>query len=392
MRRCLIVNPYFAVLGGGERYTVALGKVIGESYEVTYASSMPPDRVLAGKLGFPPLDVQLLDDRDVARASLDYDLAVVVALQVPPPSFAAQSLLIVQFPSGTLPTRRVRRWLAIAKLRRYHRVVYSEFVRDQLARRWNVSGDVLMPGVQLADGHQQPKQNLILSVARFVGRFSDDWNNKRQDVLIDAFSRLPPQLRETWHLALVGGCAPSAEMDEFIEDLRRRAAGVNITFEVNAPPERVSELQGAARFFWHAAGYERPPSDPERAEHFGISTVEAMSHGVIPLVYADGGQLEIVSPPFGRLWRSVPELVDHTAQLMKQPRAELDRLGDAARSASVRFGSTRFDAEARELLTRLHTPSRAHHLARFANRQRRKALWGLYRLKQRLARVPTAGS
>jgi glycosyltransferase involved in cell wall biosynthesis len=387
VRRCLIFNPYFGVLGGGERYTVALGKVIGESYEVTYASSLPPNPYLLGLLGFPPVDVQLLADSEVPRVSVDYDLAVVVALHIPPPSFAAQSVLIVQFPRGTHSSNPVHRWLTIAKLRRYHRVVYSDFVRKQLAERWKVTSDVLMPGVELATNRGQPKKDLILSVARFVARASDAWNNKRQDVLISAFSKLPPHLRDSWQLVLAGGCAPSPDMDDFISNLEQQAEGLNISFETNVTPERLTELQDQARLFWHASGFERPQSDPERAEHFGMSTIEAMSHGAVPLVYADGGQLEIVSEPFGRLWRSIPELVDQTADLMTRSPAELDALSDAARDASVRFGSARFDAEVRDLLGRLRVSEPTTELTRRAlrrlDRDRRRVLWRFYRRVER---------
>ena len=53
-------------------------------------------------------------------------------------------------------------------------------------------------------------------------------------------------------------------------------------------------------------------------EHFGISTVEAMSAGVVPLVFAGGGQLEIVSDGVnGVLWNTPDELIAKTFELIK---------------------------------------------------------------------------
>jgi len=391
LRRCLIFNPAFPVLGGGERYTIALGSVIAESHNVTYAAPYRPDPDLVARLGFPPLDIMKLDVDDFPRLSVEYDLAVVVTtLSIPPPSFAAKSLLVVQFPRGTLPDHPAHRWLTIAKLRRYERIVYSHYVLEWLRQRWKVNGRVLMPGVPLVDDLQRPKERLILAVGRFVGRFADGWNNKRQDVLIDAFSQLPRHLQDTWHLVLAGGCSPSPEMEEFLEALKRQANGLNISFEINVPAARLADLQERARLFWHAAGFDRPSTEPERAEHFGMSTVEAMSHGVIPLVYADGGQVEIVNEEFGRLWHSIPQLVEQTTQLMMQSPTELDATATAARRASLLYGAARFEGEARELLGTASGPdtgpTRRPWAARLDQRWRR-TLCGAYEMARRVGRA-----
>jgi glycosyltransferase involved in cell wall biosynthesis len=391
VKRCLIFNPFYAVLGGGERYTIAMGDVIAESHEVTYASPWPPNPELNEQLGFPDVDVQRMQLEEFPRASADYDLAVMITLHVPPPSFATRSVLVVQFPRGaTLGGHSRQRRRTVAKLRRYDRVVYSAFVREWLERRWGVTGDVLMPGIRLPDGPTGPKENMILSVGRFLGLAENQWNSKRHDVLIDAFSQLPERLRRSWRLVLAGGCAPSPEMDAYLDDLRRRAAGLDVTFEVNAAPDRLADLQARARLFWHASGYERPADEPEGAEHFGMSTAEAMSNAAIPLVYADGGQLEIVDERFGRLWRSVPELVTQTTELMDRPPADLDAMGAAARAASERFGIERFRSELRALLARIGALRASDARAsRVARRYRRRATWHAYRGATRVDQAAT---
>jgi len=374
-RTCLIFNPDLPVLGGGERYTVALGDVIAESHDVTYAARNAPDPARLELLGFPPLAVQVLQDHEFPEASRGYDLAVVVTMNVPPPSFAGQSLVVAQFPLEPQPG-------ATRALRHYDCLVYSEFVRTWLVRRWGVSAEILMPGIELSSGDGSAKERLILSVARFVGALSDDWS-KRQDVLIDAFAQLPPQVRDGWRLVLAGASAPSPEMDTFIQTLERRADGLDVTIETNVTPARMAELRDQARFFWHATGFDRPASHPERAEHFGMSTAEAMSHGAIPLVFADGGQPEIVDEHTGRLWRTIPELVEQTASLMAQPPHELDAMAGAARVASARFGSDRFQREARALLHQLGALPASNRpgprLLQAVKSIRRRARWELHR-------------
>src|SRR5205807_1051539 len=125
----------------------------------------------------------------------------------------------------------------------------SEFTREWLQRRWGVDGVVINPPVALAGGRRAPKENLILSVGRFMGFATDQWNSKHQDVLIRAFAQLPEKIRETWQLVLAGGCLPSSEMDAFMDDLREQAAGLNFSFEVNATTDRLDDLRARARFF-----------------------------------------------------------------------------------------------------------------------------------------------
>jgi len=214
--RCLVYNPYFPVLGGGERYSVALGEVIAESHDVTYASIHGLDPARVAEVGFPSIEVQELRLRDFPRTTLDYDLVVLPALYAPPPTFARRSVLVVQFPR-LRPTRNpMRRFVRRMRMRRYHAVVYSRFAQDWLQKRWGVRGDVLYPPVELAERVSGAKANLIVSVGRFVGFAADQWNNKRQDALIDAFAALPEEVRASWHLALAGVAMTSSIAGLFI--------------------------------------------------------------------------------------------------------------------------------------------------------------------------------
>jgi len=349
--RCLVFNPFFPVLGGGERYTVDLGHVIEETHDVTYASPHGLDPQRVDEIGFPWVDVIPLRSDEFAAASVDYDLAVVVSLDIPPATFAGRSVQVLQFPrEGFSDASWLRRVWIRRRIRKYHSIVNSEFAREWTRRRWGVRSRVVYPPVGLAQGPPEPKENLVLAIGRFLAHEDDLWNSKRHDALIDAFAQLRPELRESWHLVLAGVAPPSAAMDKALDDLRQRASGLNVTLEPNTSAERLDDLLAHARLFWHASGYERPPDEPEQAEHFGMVTVEAMSHGAIPLVFADGGQLEIVTAAWGRLWTTLPELVEQTEALMTAPPDELDALGDAARAASQRFGRPQFERAVRDFL------------------------------------------
>ncbi|MBU4190339.1 MAG: glycosyltransferase, partial [Candidatus Thermoplasmatota archaeon] len=51
--------------------------------------------------------------------------------------------------------------------------------------------------------------------------------------------------------------------------------------------------------------------EPEKVEHFGITTVEAAAAGCVPVVIRKGGQPEIVKEGInGLLWEKEEELIE----------------------------------------------------------------------------------
>ena len=80
-----------------------------------------------------------------------------------------------------------------------------------------------------------------------------------------------------------------------VESLRKKTAGSKIEILTDSEFETLQTYYSKAKIYWHAAGFgEDLEKHPDRAEHFGMSTVEAMSAGCVPVVFAGGGQLEIV--------------------------------------------------------------------------------------------------
>jgi glycosyltransferase involved in cell wall biosynthesis len=94
-------------------------------------------------------------------------------------------------------------------------------------------------------------------------------------------------------LHLVGGCSPADR--PYLDAVEVEAAGLPVVIHVNATGSELSELYAGASIFWSITGLgEDPRTHPARFEHFGITTVEAMSAGAVPIVLAAGGQVEIV--------------------------------------------------------------------------------------------------
>jgi glycosyltransferase involved in cell wall biosynthesis len=216
-----------------------------------------------------------------------------------------------------------------------------------------VDAVVIPPAVEAPDPGPDGPPPKARSIAA-VGRFFTGAHAKKQDVLIEAFSALQERLRPdgTWELHLVGGAAPGAW--DYVERLRAAARGLPVSIHVNAPAAELENVLWRSPLFWHAAGQgEDAARHPERLEHFGIATVEAMLHRAVPLVVPAGGQTEIVSGgQTGVFWRDPAELAARTAELIADPDRREALAAAAATSAQARFGRERFLAAAREHILR----------------------------------------
>jgi glycosyltransferase involved in cell wall biosynthesis len=149
-------------------------------------------------------------------------------------------------------------------------------------------------------------------------------------------------------LTLAGGCGDSPSDRAYINEIRRATAGHNIEVATNVSPRSLDHMYTENSLFWHATGYGRSNSAPGQAEHFGISTIEAMSYGCVPMVFADGAQVEIVEPTFGILWRETVELVRVTRELISDPERRSGMAG-LAQSASTSYTVSGFAAKCRKM-------------------------------------------
>ena len=105
--------------------------------------------------------------------------------------------------------------------------------------------------------------------------------------------------------------------------------------------------------YWHGTGLGADPeTEPEKFEHFGISVVEAMAAGCLPLVLAGGGPAEIVTSGYdGWTFKTLDELTDLTHRLTTATASELRDMRTRARQRARAFTSDVFRTKWRTLLS-----------------------------------------
>jgi len=227
----------------------------------------------------------------------------------------------------------------------------SRYVQKWLEIYWGKRGEILYPPVDVGVyDPARPKKNIILN----VGRFFSGSHNKKHLVMIDAFKRLCRKGLSGWELHLAGGVAPGRVHAEYLQRVRRRAQGFPIFIHTDAPFQELKRLYEESSIYWHASGYgENENRNPIRFEHFGITTVEAMAAGSVPVVIAKAGQLETVEHGrSGFLWNSLSELEDYTLRVIHDPalRASLQQ-GAIARSRY--FNQDSFKKRLLDLISRI---------------------------------------
>ncbi len=234
----------------------------------------------------------------------------------------------------------------------YQRVLAnSEYTRSWVRRLWGVEAEVLFPPIRVQDLPRGPKQRRILTVGRFIARGVG--HSKKQLELVEAFGHMIRRGgMDGWELHVVGGCEPS--MRPYLAEVERAAEGLPVHVHANAPRPLVEELFATSSIFWVATGLgEDEEKAPWLFEHFGITTVEAMAAGCVPVVIDKAGQREIVRHGTdGYRWTTLGELEALSRRLAGDDELR-GRLAAAAVERAGAFSEEAFVARWRQIAARL---------------------------------------
>ena len=342
--KAAIYNPYWDTLGGGERYTASFVRLLldkGWNVDIFSNNNMSED--IRRRFGLDIKSANFIPfPKNYQQTTYQYSLVFWLSDGSLPVSFARRTVVHFQFPFKDVGGRTP---LSFLKSRFYTFVVNSRFTKTFIDSEYRVKSRVIYPPIHSAGIGSGFKTNTIL----YVGRFSSLTQSKGHDVLIRSFRNLHYRI-PGWKLILAGGTKVGTDKVE-LSALRDMADGLPVDFVFDPNLDQLARLFSQAKIFWTAAGYGiDEDKEPTRVEHFGISLVEAMSAGCVPVVVGAGGFREIIrSGEDGLLWGTTRQLEDYTLDLVKHP-AKLKQFSSAAVKKSKIFNVSVFNQQFIQLL------------------------------------------
>lgn len=226
-------------------------------------------------------------------------------------------------------------------------VTISKFSQHWLQKYWGMKSQLLYPAVAVEEFYIADKKKNVIS---HVGRFFVGGHSKKQLDLVRVFKQMVNNGLSNWEFHLIGGVAPGEIHQEYVNKIKNEIEGYPIFLHLDAPFSELKEILSVTKIYWHATGLdESNDKAPILMEHFGITTVEAMAAGCVPVVINRGGQPEVVTAGTGFIWETREELISYTNQLIADA-ALLNKMSKAALQRSTQFNKNRFYRELEDIL------------------------------------------
>lgn len=369
MRRnnVLIAHAFFDVLGGAEALALMAAKALKESgFDVTIATSTPLNtrrikelfgvdtgyfRVLtvnvrpSGYVRFLPrgkfsilrrlATYKSFFEGFLSRVNADYDLVMETQSNMPSPA----DISYIHLPYLTVLTNSLQRrgriyyWLikhyanSICRQARSGRVLTnSTWTAAQVFRAYGVVAQVIYPPVDVEYFSKalsnECREKTVVTVCRFT-------REKRVERVIDAAARL----RDYTFIIMGSAGEESMSVVRSVKERVEELGLSNVDIRVNASRKEVLECFKYAKYYLH----------PEYAEYFGMSIVEAMAAGLVPIVFRGGGAwYDVVSKVSDLLGYRRIEEVPRIVRRIDGERGLYERLRERSASVSRLFSYSNF--------------------------------------------------
>jgi alpha-1,3-mannosyltransferase len=182
-----------------------------------------------------------------------------------------------------------------------------------------IANGIAMQPLLAIEKRMQP--GLLLGIGRIV-------ENKRVAELIDL---LPALAAEVPHARLVWvGADQEQRRDSLLERAQRLGVAERVHFAGQVSDVEMHDLLAQAHLFVSASSYEA----------FGITTIEAMGSGTVPVVTPVGVHPEVVNEgQTGFLWRleNQAQAVAQLKHALRLDLAQVQQMGQAARQVARRY-------------------------------------------------------
>lgn len=200
----------------------------------------------------------------------------------------------------------------------------SFFTADAVIREYNVKPIVLYPPVDLRLFRKTTtaKKNLVLTISRFSSE--------------KGLERIPLIARNVNAKFVILGSLHSEKMyNEMVRLVREHGVQEKVFLAANAPVSTKVKLLKDAKVYFHTAS----------SEHFGISIVEGMGAGCIPVVSDSGGPREFVPSE----WRYHSE-EDAASRIQDALVSWSPSIGQEMRDIASKFDKEKFEQKFSEIL------------------------------------------
>lgn len=394
MMRIGIYNANLHTMGGGEKYMGVIAEVLAEKNEVEILCTQDIDKAKMckkldlnlDKVKIVPIDEEN-DGEKFAKKSEEYDLFINCTYFSRLESRCKKSAMVIFFPwiephiypisfkrnaykffkntffknTDHTPIKILNRFYLSQKNffdRRKYLDTYDLFIsisyytQEWVTKELEVESTLLFAPIDVESLKPSKKENIILS----VGRFFIHSHNKKQLEMIRVFKDLydnNPELKD-YEYHLCGSAAEDKDSQGYLQKCIDESKGYPITIHKDIPIEELRELYSKAKIFWHSTGLgENIQKNPDRFEHFGITTVEGMSAGVVPVVINKAGQAEVVQDGVdGFLFNTSEELKEKTMKVVKDMELQ-EKLSKAAINSSKRFSKAEMEENIKKIFNNL---------------------------------------
>lgn len=344
-----IFDPYLDTLSGGEKYMLSIASCLAKEHEVFIFWDKEKEAQIK-QTALKKLDIDLssvkfypnIFDKKVSLLSRfiqsgKFDVIIYLS-DGSIPLVGAKLYIHFQFPIEWVNGNALKTRFKLAFVRDVF--CNSYFTKHFIDRKLNINSKVLYPPVVINRDEKIKKENIILHVGRFYENESGA-NYKKQDVMVKVFKKMIDNGLKAWEFVIVIGVRGKDRA--IFNKFKEMSKGYPIKILDNPSNITLWENYSKAKIYWHATGFgEDLQEHPEKAEHFGISTVEAMGSGVVPVVINAGGQKEIIEDgKNGYLWDTLEELFSKTVSLIANEKL-LEKMSIQAIERSGIFGKDKF--------------------------------------------------
>jgi len=176
----------------------------------------------------------------------------------------------------------------------------SIYTKSWAVRYWGPHKNcILYPVISIntgrADQVNHNKEKVILT----IGRYNWEGHCKNQHLIVDSFRECKDKkaIDDEWKLVVIGSVNQSSQtsVSHYQYVVAQAIERQDITIIANADDNALRDTLSSASIYIHATGLGKDQwSEPHLHEHYGITIIEAMASGCLPIAYAIGGPAETI--------------------------------------------------------------------------------------------------